>query len=262
MITRRLRIKAFTLIELLVVIAVIAILAALLLPALNGAREASRQSVCRSNLHQIHLALESYKNDTELYGWGWDMGIQPYLGSWIQFLLGKKFEHYQQFVNRGYHPVQYIDDEQVFMCPSDVPHPSEVNQGRESWGFVFDHSYGIAVPADHPSMPWESAEASSQVLTSDGHWVWMQNFSHDCVYGKPWDYPQWFHNTVSFRHKFGISGNFITIGGNVVSRPYTSLEDYRGPTGVGEFATTNQRSSSTTDLFFYGAGEHPRDWFY
>ena len=82
--------RGFTLVELLTVIAIIGVLIALLLPAVQAAREAARRTSCQSNLRQIGIALHSYLSLHGCFPPGYLANANTYTSphwSWSAFLL-------------------------------------------------------------------------------------------------------------------------------------------------------------------------------
>ncbi len=129
--------RGFTLIELLVVIAIIAVLLALLLPAVQQSREAARRTECRNNLKQLGLALHGFHDNYTVFpasGWtqagagnpaGKFVGWRPLILPFIEQTGLQKLYDFDSNWWEGTNPTAAGVTVKTFLCPS-TPNRREI----------------------------------------------------------------------------------------------------------------------------------------
>jgi prepilin-type N-terminal cleavage/methylation domain-containing protein len=150
--------SGFTLIELLVVIAIIAVLIALLLPAIQKVREAANRTECMNNVKQLLVAVQNY---ADVFG-----GVLPSSSMYLpvysnfNFLLLPYLEQsamYDNGIKAGDASVDRNFPLKVFLCPSDPSNNTGITNGV--WAISnYQHNYAVfAYPSATPS-PWYSTQ--------------------------------------------------------------------------------------------------------
>jgi len=202
--------RAFTLIELLVVIAVIAILAALLLPALSAARQRAWTIACNSNLRQIGLGMTIYADDAD--------GFYPESGGVIPWGQTDPHTHAASWMEQI---LAYTSNTNLYQCPANQLQPlaaqssfNYFNGARAAYILVNDdapvdrklirfptayvlsgdtlwNNSSFAIDADKddysqncvggpangtPSEDWQAHGKGQNILFADGHTKWYKGY--------------------------------------------------------------------------------------
>ncbi len=201
--------KSFTLIELLVVVAIIAVLVAILLPALGNARQMGRSMLCSSNLRQIGIAYRMYAQDYHgKLPLSWDTS-KPGQENW------HLWEEYAQ---------SYLPDRKVWKCPnSPWPDSTEVyainvHVNREA-NIIVDWQ---TKQVYHAINIFEDLLTTQTLFFTEGPNGW-KNVTWE-AWPPPTDCTPCLPGGIHLRHQ--LKANMVMLDGHVEQRAESEIPDY------------------------------------
>ncbi|WZP00917.1 DUF1559 domain-containing protein [Isosphaeraceae bacterium EP7] len=245
----------FTLIELLVVISIIAVLIALLLPAVQSAREAARRIQCTNNMKQLGLATHTYISQTDLFPPGATNGGFNFTSNgltWRAMILP------QMEANNQYNAINFsilnnlsgpamatvwYTSVAAFLCPSD-------GQGQSPVGFVPYGGPGGTVTTVTPPYPPNTpvgGTGTQLVPVSNYLMSFGDNYAIETLVGttNPWETPN--ASSAGVNPRIGYNGWWGTSNNSGSMRGFS---DY----STGGIASLASVTDGTSNTILYGEG--------